>query len=70
MVYVIKWACNYEQTEATLVCDKFSGNQDEIHKNIFTSLFSVPTTISFSCHEQVCVMKLRFERYFSHHRAT
>ena len=24
-------------------------------------------TISLSCHEQVCLMRLRFERYFSHH---
>ena len=26
-------------------------------------------TISLSCHEQVCLSVLRFERYFSHHRA-
>ena len=26
-------------------------------------------TISLSRHEQVCLMRLRFERYFSHHRA-
>ena len=26
--------------------------------------------ISLSCHEQVCLSGLRFERYFSHHRAT
>ena len=25
--------------------------------------------ISLSRHEQVCSMRLRFERYFSHHRA-
>ena len=25
--------------------------------------------ISLSCHEQVCLSGLRFERYFSHHRA-
>ena len=25
-------------------------------------------TISLSCHEQVCLSGLRFERYFSHHR--
>ena len=25
-------------------------------------------TISLSRHEQVCLMRLRFERYFSHHR--
>ena len=27
-------------------------------------------TISLSCHEQVCLSGLRFERYFSHHWAT
>ena len=27
------------------------------------------STISLSRHEQVCLMRLRFERYFSHHRA-
>ena len=26
-------------------------------------------TISLSCHEQVCLCGLHFERYFSHHRA-
>ena len=26
-------------------------------------------TIILSRHEQVCLMRLRFERYFSHHRA-
>ena len=25
-------------------------------------------TMSLSRHEQVCLMRLRFERYFSHHR--
>ena len=41
-----------------------------IRKNIFACLFSVHNTISLSRHEQVCLMRLRFERYFSHHRAT
>ena len=36
-----------------------------IRKNIFACLFSVHNTISLSCHEQVCLMRLRFERYFS-----
>ena len=38
-----------------------------IRKNIFACLFSVQNTISLSRHEQVCLMRLRFERYFSHH---
>ena len=40
-----------------------------VRKNIFASLFSVHNTIILSRHEQVCLMRLRFERYFSHHRA-
>ena len=39
-----------------------------IRKNIFTCLFSVHNAISLSRHEQVCLIRLRFERYFSHHR--
>ena len=33
-----------------------------IHKNVFSSLFSVHNTIRSSRHEKVCLMKLRFER--------
>ena len=41
-----------------------------IHKDIFACLFSIHNIIiSLSCHEQVCLSGLRFERYFSHHRA-
>ena len=36
-------------------------------KNIFACLFSVHNTISLSRHEQVCLMRLRFERYFESH---
>ena len=39
-----------------------------IRKNIFACLFSVHSTISLSRHEQVCLIRLRFERYFYHHR--
>ena len=38
-----------------------------ICKNIFACLFSVHNTISLSLHEQVCLMRLHFKRYFSHH---
>ena len=38
-----------------------------IHKDIFACLFSIHN-ISLSCHEQVCLSGLRFERYFSDHR--
>ena len=41
-----------------------------IRKNIFACLFSAHNIISLSRHEQVCLMRLRFERYFSHHQAT
>ena len=39
-----------------------------MHKDIFACLFSIHNIISLSCHEQVCLSGLRFERYFSHHR--
>ena len=42
----------------------------DIRKNIFDCLFSVHNAISLSCHEQVCLIRLPFERYFSHHRET
>ena len=48
----------------------FSKGYTEIRKNIFACLFSVHNTISLSRHEQVCLIRLPFERYFSHHRAT
>ena len=37
------------------------------HKNIFAYLFSIHNTISLSRHEQVCLSRLHFERYLSHH---
>ena len=40
---------------------------DRLHKNIFACLFSVHNFISR--HEQVCLVMLRFERYFSEHPA-
>ena len=40
-----------------------------VRKNIFACLFSVLNTINLSRHEQVCLIRLCFERYFSHHRA-
>ena len=36
----------------------------DMRKNIFAYLFSVYNTISLSRIEQVCLMRLRFERYF------
>ena len=42
---------------------------NHLRKNIFACLFSVHNRIILSRHEQVCLMRLRFERYFSHHRA-
>ena len=40
-----------------------------MRKNIFTCLFNVHNTIRSSRHGQVCLMRLRFDRYFSHHRS-
>ena len=39
-----------------------------MRKNIFACLFSVHNTICLSCHEQVCLMSVHFEGYFSHGR--
>ena len=36
-----------------------------IRKNIFACLFSVHNTISLSRHEQVCLMRLCFEKHLS-----
>ena len=52
------------------VDDPICENINDPHKDIFACLFSIYNTISLSCHEQVCLSGLRFERYFSHHRAT
>ena len=46
---------------------KHSNNVD-ICKNIFACLFVVHNTISLSCHEHVCLIRLHFERYFSYHQ--
>ena len=41
-----------------------------VRKNIYPCLFSAQNTLSLSRHEQACLIRLRFERYFSHHQAT
>ena len=48
----------------------YNGDNSYLRKNIFACLFSVYNRISLSRHEQVHLMRLSFERYFSHHRAT
>ena len=48
--------------------NKLTKRSFDIQKNIFAFLLSVHSTISLSCHEQVRFLRLRFERYFSHHR--
>ena len=57
-----------------LECDRFDVSEvidinKTIHKNIFACLFSGHNTISLTLHEQVCLIRIRFERYFSHHWA-
>ena len=47
-------------TEKTKQKEAWFSNQNTLMAN---------NTISLSCHEQVCLSVLRFERYFSHHRA-
>ena len=44
-------------------------NKTNICENIIACPFSVHNTISLSRHEQVSLIWLRSERYFSHHQA-
>ena len=44
---------------------KFEIPASVTKKDIFACLFSVHNTISSSHHEQVCLMRLHFEIYFS-----
>ena len=48
-------------------------NQSETEiadKKMSVELYDDHNTISLSRHEKVCLRRLRFERYFSHHWAT
>ena len=62
---------------------EYSNNMDGIYEDIeeyhlnkerkMLILFDdviADITINLSRHEQICLIRLRFERYFSHHRAT
>ena len=58
----------------TRVCLKYfvdyiSHGEKAVRKNILACFLSVHNTISLSRYEQVCLIRLRFERYFSNHRA-
>ena len=66
-----KHCSNMHGTTFIIFSHHSHGNRIEkcLRKNIFASLFSVHNKISLSCHEQVCLIRLRFERYFSHHWA-
>ena len=64
---IIVWLTEFESFATPI--SKIPKIPKVIRKNIFACLFSVHNTISLSRHEQVCLMRLRFERYFSHHRA-
>ena len=53
---------------AMYACTKFqliwrTSEFGDKHKDIFACLFSIHNTISLSCHEQVSLSGLRFERY-------
>ena len=60
----------FNYMDVWMLSHKKSLDKIEIHKDIFACLFSIHNTVSLSCHEQVCLSGLRFERYFPHHRAT
>ena len=52
---------------------KINGSLHHRYKGFFLQVLlavydeSCNITISLSCHEQVCLNRRRFERYFSHH---
>ena len=66
-------SCRIVQSVQMMVIDTSNDNiklfQRPIskRKNIFVCLFSILNTISLSRHEQVCLMRLCFERHFFHH---
>ena len=47
----------------------FNEYNVKVCKNAFAYLLIVHNTLSLSRHEQVSLMRLRFERYLSHHQA-
>ena len=49
---------------------RLENYENDICKKIFACLFSVHNTIILLHHEQVCLIRLRFERYLSHGRST
>ena len=49
--------------EQNKILDAKIESNVNIRKNIFACLFSVHNTMSLSRHEQVCLMRLHFERY-------
>ena len=69
-VYKFIEAILSEYSYSRCVTKKHFNKNLIIRKNIFACLFGVHNTISLSRHEQVCLIRLRFERYFSHHRPT
>ena len=63
-----EWLCIEIVYKSVLLKTGKYRQEKDIDKNIFTCLFSVRNVISLSNHEQVCLMRLCFERYFSRHR--
>ena len=64
---------NYVENISRRIFKRFFGSMtclcviEKIRKIVFACLHSVHNTISLSRHEQVCLIRLRFERYFSYH---
>ena len=50
-----------------LSCISMNNQECKVRLEIIN--FNSDDTISLSCHEQVCLSGLSFERYFSHHWA-
>ena len=58
----------YMQSDTLLSADCYYHSNTWVRKNIFTCLLCVHSTISLLRHEQLYLIRLRFERCFSHHR--
>ena len=66
----MKFSINFSKA-STKFCLSLNNNADNIRQNIFACLISVHTScLSLSRHEQVCLIRLPFERHFTYYPQT
>ena len=66
IIHIFLYTIKEKQTKITLKEHKNPKEKLEIHNNNFTCPFSVHSTVSLSRHEQLCLIRLCLERYFSY----